>query len=467
MTGCGGGSGSGVDGSGSGASGNGKGANASGGSLGGPDLQFGGTSNASGATGAIDECAGELLEAKYVPLDMYIMLDKSGSMLDVTESDPNQTKWQAVSAALASFVSDPESAGIGVGLQLFPLLHTDAPASCTTDQQCGEFGPCLTRGCWPPQQGVLSLCATDFDCGVIGGCVEVGQCANDTTYVCNHEATDTCDMGLGACQVPASTCLMGDDCRPASYATPAAAIAELPGAEAGLLDVIGSTEPDGLTPSGPALTGAIQQTREWALAHPERQVVAVLATDGIPTLQQNGMVCEPITLQSEIDAVAQIAADGRAGTPSVSTFVIGVMGPNDIGGPETLSAIATAGGTGDAFIVDTQGDVAAQFRDALDEIRGSQLSCDLLIPEPEVGKMLDYDQVNVTFDDGSGPQDLFKLDDRTECDTVENGWYYDPPPAQGAPERIVACPDTCAAFREVSVGSVQIKLGCASKTPVK
>jgi hypothetical protein len=143
------------------------------------------------------------------------------------------------------------------------------------------------------------------------------------------------------------------------------------------------------------------------------------------------------------------------------------MGPNDVGGPETLSAIAMAGGTGEAYIVDTQGDVAAQFRDALNEIRGSQLSCDLLIPEPETGKTLDYDQVNVTFDDGSGADVLFRVADEAECATVDAGWYYDPAPAQGTPERIVACPETCTAFRAVSTGSVQIQLGCASKTPVK
>ncbi|HKY37263.1 MAG TPA: vWA domain-containing protein [Polyangiaceae bacterium] len=471
MTGCGGDSGSGVEGTGSGASSNG----ASGGSSSaatGPDLNLGGeNSGGPDPDDPINTCAGELIEAKYLPLDMYIMLDKSGSMLNPIESDPNQTKWQAVSAALTDFVSDPQSAGLGVGLQVFPKADPRVPTECNSHQECAGFGECLIRACWPLQAGLLQQCLENAHCpSLFQTCVEYGECANDINYVCNRETTATCTANRGACIVPLSVCSRTDDCRPAIYEAPAAPIAELPGAEAGLVAVISGTEPDGLTPTGPALQGALQHASSWASDHPDHQVVAVLATDGLPTLYEQAGACVEITSQTyvqEIDAVVQLAADGRAAAPSISTFVIGVMGPNDVDGPTILNAIAQAGGSTEAFIVDTQGDVAAQFRDALNRIRGSRLACELAIPEPGAGMTLDFNQVNVTFDNGNGPATLFYVEEWSSCDPTTGGWYYDKLPSAGAPERIVVCPTTCAAFGEVEVGSVQIQLGCETRTPVK
>jgi hypothetical protein len=440
---------------------------------GGPDLgNVGASSSSGGTTGAGDPeetCAGDLIEAKGIPLDMYVMLDSSGSMLDPTEGDAAITKWQAVGTALSDFVNDPESAGIGIGLQRFPLVNPEAPAQCTSDADCGaEFGPCFLKACWPPSDGGLVPCGNLLDCESFS-CVTFGVCENDDTYVC-PTVGEPCgvDAGvdLGDCvAAPPSECMMTADCRATSYANPASPIAELPGAKDAVLAAIAAAEPEGATPSGPALAGAIEQASAWAEAHPDRQVVAVLATDGLPTLEASGNSCTPILVQAQVDAVAQLAADGRAATPSISTFVIGVMGPNDVGGPETLSAIAVAGGTGDAFIVDTQGDVAAQFRDALNQIRGTRLACELAVPPAEAGKRVDFNQVNVTFDNGSGPSTLFYVEASSGCDATTGGWYYDKLPSVGDPERIIVCPTTCEQFGQVDMGSVQIKLGCATRVP--
>ena len=474
MTGCGGGSSGDEGGNGSGANSSGaSGPNGKAGSSGitGPDLNLGG--DASGGpdpNDPINTCAGELFEAKYIPLDMYIMLDKSGSMLDPTEGNPLQTKWDAVSAALSAFVSDPESAGLGVGLQVFPKADPVAPTECTTDAQCTGFGQCLTRACWPLQNGILSFCLEDAHCNILQQCVEYGECANDINYVCNHETTTTCSMGRGACTVPPSICSVTDDCRPAIYATPAAPIAELPAAEAGLLAVISGTQPDGLTPSGPALQGALSHASSWATDHPDHQVVVVLATDGLPTLYEENMECVEITNQTyvrEVDNVIALAAAGRAGMPAISTFVIGVFGPDDLDAPTILNAIAAAGGSNEAFMIDTQGDVTAQFRDALNQIRGARLACELAVPAAQAGMTLDFNQVNVTFDNGSGPATLFYVEEWSGCDPTTGGWYYDTTPSAGTPERIVVCPSTCDQFAQVEMGSVQIQLGCATRTPVK
>jgi hypothetical protein len=443
----------------------------------GPDLgnvgNGGSNATSGGSTGNGETCAANLVEAKRVPLDMYVMLDVSGSMLEVTEGDASVTKWQAVSSALTAFVTDDASAGIGVGLQVFPILQKDAPARCTSDTQCGAYGPCINRACWPLANGVVSNCFDADDCNFNQNCVVLGECAQDTNYVCNADATTACSGALGACVVPESICVSLTDCRSETYATPAAPIAELPGAGAALVDVISGSMPDegGLTPSGPALQGAIEQAKIWAAAHPERQVVAVLATDGLPTLQAGSpTTCEPVRYVEDIDAVVGLATSGRVSEPSVSTFVIGVVGPDDTAAPTILDRIARAGGSTEAFIVDTAGDVQSEFRAALDTIRASGLTCDLAVPQEDAGKSVDYAKVNVEFTNEAGTkQELFRVEGAEGCADAPSGqgWYYDTDPKQAAPSRISVCPTVCSEFQKTDMGSVNIALGCESRVVVK
>jgi hypothetical protein len=71
---------------------------------GGPDGSF----NSDGA------CAATSTEAKIVPLDMIILLDRSGSMND-------GVKWEGATEALQQYVTSPNAAGVNVGLIYFPI----------------------------------------------------------------------------------------------------------------------------------------------------------------------------------------------------------------------------------------------------------------------------------------------------------------------------------------------------------
>jgi hypothetical protein len=117
--------------------------------------------------------------------------------------------------------------------------------------------------------------------------------------------------------------------------------------------------------------------------------------------------------------------------------------------------------------VDTTGNVSEQFRAALDQIRGTRLACELAVPAPGAGMTLDFQEFNVTFDDGSGPATLFYVERESDCHAETGGWYYDVLPSEGTPKRIVVCPATCEDFQHVAMGSVQIQLGCATRMPVK
>jgi len=83
-------------------------------------------SNSSGSgSGAGGGCAGTSSKAQLLPLDMYIMLDQSGSMSGAV---PGGTKWTAVTQALATFVTQPNLNGVSVGIQYFALPDTCNPA---------------------------------------------------------------------------------------------------------------------------------------------------------------------------------------------------------------------------------------------------------------------------------------------------------------------------------------------------
>lgn len=447
---------------------------------GGPTLgDLGGESaiSSSGGGRANPPCAGDLIQAERIPLDMYVMLDQSGSMLEATVGDANVTKWAAVSSALTDFISDQASDGIGMGLQLFPIQSSLVPASCKTAADCANFGTCLRNACknYPD----LIPCDSAKDCRIdginYGPCEALGSCSANKNFVCpvtnlglpcGIDAATNQD--LGACEtMVSSTCTVTDDCRTATYATPAAAIAPLPGAKAALVGVLQKAMPNGFTPTQPALTGAIDQATAWAKLHTDHQVVAVLATDGIPTLKANGNYCASITAMSataDINAVVNVASGGQTAMPKISTFVIGVVGPADTGAPDVLNAIANAGGTDKAFIVDTTGDVQTEFRAALNAIRSAGLSCDLLVPQAEAGKKLDYGSLNVELDVGKNVTPLVAVADASGCDAAHpDAWYYDVAPTAGTPTRIITCPTTCTKFQNTDMGSVKIELGCETR----
>src|SRR5580658_8618934 len=183
--------------------------------------------DASGSSsgGSFVGCATTTQKATPSPLDLYFMIDTSASMDDLVAA--GESKWSAITAAMTTFVDDPASAGIGVGLQFFPLTAAGVPASCTSSAQCGTGSPCLLTIC-ANQQEVIT-CSTAADCPRGGPCVSIGECQNDHNYLCQDPGNSQCNpdpngFALGACQVlTSSTCVNGDSCSAQDYATPAVA----------------------------------------------------------------------------------------------------------------------------------------------------------------------------------------------------------------------------------------------------
>ena len=397
-------------------------------------------------------CAEEVRKAELLPLDMYVLLDKSASMLEPTGSGP--TKWAAISAALAAFVQDPGSTGLGVGIQYFPLLKPGVPATCTTHAQCGTSGPCFLSAC--DNQSTVFPCATNQDCG-FGNCVPLGVCERYPTggaiQYCSPVG-GTCPVPYGNCiDIPDRPCVNGIDCTVVRYATPDVPIVTLPAGATQLVASIRATTPSGNTPTAPALEGAVTHARDWAVSHAGHTVVAVLATDGLPT------ECTPL----DIGPVSAIAAAGLTGNPKIPTFVIGVFGPNDPDSPQNLQTIAQAGGTDHAFIVDTSGDVTTEFLKALDAIRGSSLlTCDLEVPTGSASAPLDFNYVNLALTDkNEHTTQLLNVSGAGTCSSRPGlGWYYDYADGGGDPTKITLCSDLCTAFRGATGARLSLQIGC-------
>jgi hypothetical protein len=402
--------------------------------------------DATAGSGGIDECAGETIKGELIPLDMYVMFDTSYSMVD-----PDPTKWLAVTQALTSFLLDPGSAGLGVGIQYFPLQTPGVPDQCTASADCGPGGICALKTC--DGTGFVIPCNTTADCQAgEGNCVDLGVDCLDNTQFCLPPG-NTCSPVRGGCvRVAGSYCSNYFSCTTADYATPAVEIAQLPGASSNLINSLNARTPSGSTPTAPALSGGIQHAQAWAQQNAGHRVVVLLATDGLPT------ECDP----QDIPQIAQIAAAGLNGTPSISTFVVGVFAPDEASQAQAnLDTIAASGGTMRAFVIDASQNVTAQFLDALNAIRGSSVACEFHVPMPLDGGELDYGKVNMVYTTSSGQKStLYYVGNQAGCDPQDGGWYYDADPSSGAvPTKMIVCDTNCGVFKTTG-GELDVKMGC-------
>jgi Mg-chelatase subunit ChlD len=356
-------------------------ASTGGGGSSGPEITIGGSLSLPGengaSSGATATCHAQVREGQRVPIDMYLLVDSSGSMAERVGAG---TKWEVVSTALTAFLNDPRNEGTGVGLGYFPAAQA----------ACMQGDP----GCF---------------------CIPF-------TPICFS--------------------LVGGSCTVSDYSTAAVPLA-LPAQLTTAIGNLAAHQLGGGTPTRPALEGALQSVNAWATQHPDRKAVLVLATDGEPS------GCDPNTPQD----VADVAASALAGPHAIRTFVIGV-GSSLV----SLNLVAKAGGTDHAFLVDTGGDVAKDFADALDQIRGAASSCDFTIPRAGSGaEKIDPTKVNVSYGANGGgamtrvPQTF--MGDGKNCDS-NGGWYYDDP---AAPTVIKLCDATC---RSLSGSAIQVEFGC-------
>jgi len=235
----------------------------------------------------------------------------------------------------------------------------------------------------------------------------------------------------------------GMECSADTYKTPAVSMRQLPDAKA-FSSALDGVDPQGGTPTKPALQGAIAYAQQIKASLPAGEKVAiVLATDG-----------DPNDCSSTAENVADVAAAVKG---EIATYVIGV-------GPDTtkLDTIAQGGGTGKAIMIKTSNpaQVSADLRAAVGQIKAAQLGCNYPLPAPPAGQSLDVNAVNVDYTPAKGKAQTLAYS--ADCSNA-NGWHYD---STSAPSEVIMCQTSCNTLKaDTTGGKLDIVFGCAIEAP--
>jgi hypothetical protein len=255
-----------------------------------------------------------------------------------------------------------------------------------------------------------------------------------------------------------------DDCSVEKYKGAAVPMALLTSNRAALIAKIDETRPGSLTPTTPALEGALTYALGVAQLpeNAERATVVVLASDGVPsectgvTDSQGNSIFSvtPVANMLRSYATPPTGPDGLPTQPPVRTYIIGT---------EELRANATTladAGGGEAFLLGgSGGDVQAQFLNAMLSIVTKPLTCELDVPQtaPDTGESIDFDRVRVSFTSPTGlTREIPRAAGVGSCSAAPNGaWFYDD---ADAPQKVFFCPQSCSS---IGAGTLKVELGCA------
>jgi hypothetical protein len=351
-----------------------------------------------GGSGPVCESASS--EAELAPIFLAFAFDVSGSMGKYDR--PNwwhdpEAKWIPVRQATSAFFEDASSIGISASMTFFPA----------NDDVC-ESDTYLT-----PDVAMIALPSGDFSGALDGYEAEVGM--------------------------P----LAGGDWR-------------------------------GNTPTLAAFLGTSEYLGTFQADNPEAETAVVLVTDGLP----QGCDDEENEVATVSAAVAALYESG------IRTYVIGIENPTvppavlpgdwedwgeDCGDapctpPNTLDAlheVATAGGTGQAFLIDTGDPSATQaaLRQAIDAIRSQSISCELGIPPNPNGGSFDPDKIDVTYT-VEGATTRFNFDPSCQ---EPGSWHYDD---DANPASIQLCTDACDLVQSLPGAQLDVAFLCEDRPDV-
>lgn len=120
----------------------------------------------------------------YKPVALFIMQDRSSSMITGMPAPASAQSWDNSTAAITAFVNDPATAGIDVGLGTFPVGPNNT-FDCTTGNDCGTpvvpIGPLPQNGnamvqamqAQRPANNLLAPAFTPTECALRG---MINQC---------------------------------------------------------------------------------------------------------------------------------------------------------------------------------------------------------------------------------------------------------------------------------------------------
>jgi hypothetical protein len=348
-------------------------------------------------------CATQVHLAERAPVDLLLLVDTSSSMGDMSGT---QTKWDKARDSLRAFVSDPASAGLGVGMMFFPTTGAGARQTCQQASDCTSVSPAMPTPGSP----------------------------------CN----------LGMCQGA------DDGCRVDHFGTPDVELGDLPAHAGAITTALTLRALNGATPMVLAVDSGFAALRARHMAFPNRRQALVLCTDGLPS---------GCGLTQSVAAVVDRISKAQAATPAIPTYVVGVFAPQDLAKAQpALQMFAQRGGTGTPFLLSTGDDLNQKLLTALQKIRGQVVACEYSIPAPSMGA-LDLGKVNVRTTSQGTTAELAYVTSADKCSADKGGWYYDHLPGSGMPpSRVIICPASCTRVSGDSGAQVELVFGCATRT---
>jgi len=399
-------------------------------------------------------------EAPLASLDLFVVLDISGSMEDTTAS--GETKAEAMNAALSDFVRARASEGIAVSLTFFPVIPEGVPEYCTRDRDCGsgEEAVCLMPDLCLPSGD--QYCRADRDCGRFGECEPLGRCEGEEDAFCLPS------MGGAGCPagsrcVDFGYCENLTSCRARDYRRPVVPLRMLPENAEPFVEALESYTPDGGTPTSAALDATLDAARARRRENPGSKVIVLLATDGFPSACDPAIsIYDPDSLNAGIPLVAELADGGaRSG---IETYVIGVFEPEtELDARENLGTIAAAGGTEEALIVTTEEPVTDRLLAILEELRRSVRTCIYAIPAP--GVLPDPAELQVRLvREGGMPIELERRAGSFDCDPMLGGFFFEETDMGERPGFAELCPASCEIAASDLV-TVEMQVGCEDALP--
>ncbi len=242
--------------------------------------------------------------------NLYLFADISGSMGDTVPM--GGTKLDAMRTGINTFLTDPLSTNMGVGIGYHPVPSSSMGMVCF---------------------GTNTPCMTDMDCAMVP---------------------------FGFCTSAAGT----DSCLQSDYETPAVSLGLLPGNQMAMTNSLALQMPTGGSLPPPGYQGALQYAKNYAMMNASQKVAVVLLSDNFPR------ICNTVT--DLPDDLLPIAQQYATGTPKVLTYVIGIsdgVAPNPT--QAQLNQVAAAGGTGTAWIANSSTAVS----NALSAIRMQFKTC--------------------------------------------------------------------------------------------
>lgn len=161
-------------------------------------------------------------------VDVFFLMDQSGSMSDGFATGATTTKYSAVADAINAFAIEAGSINLNLGLGFWPQNDPTTTTTCMVNADCGASGFCF------------------------GG---------------------TC-LGSGS----------ADSCTVADYVKPVVGLGPQPTTSGTMKSALAAVSPQTTSSPPPGLEGTLQYAQQWAATHVGHKVAVIAIADGSPNM---------------------------------------------------------------------------------------------------------------------------------------------------------------------------------------